>query len=93
MSDELLSEFRRVGVETGAIGTPPPSPHPDSAFTATFQIDQDLALRILRGLPDGAGWSAFKQALFDTLGRSSSKNSGDLKEPPIRIRKPWWRFW
>ena len=44
--EELLSEFKRVGVDL-------------DAFPAGIGVHRDDALRILRSLPDGAGPAAF----------------------------------
>jgi hypothetical protein len=44
--NELLEEFKRVGVD------------PDS-FSATIDVDPRTALRALRALPDAAGPTAF----------------------------------
>ena len=44
--EELLSEFKRVGVDL-------------DSFPAGIGVHRDDALRILRSLPDGAGPAAF----------------------------------
>ena len=44
--EELLSEFKRVGVDL-------------DSFPAGIGVHRDDALRILRALPDGAGPGAF----------------------------------
>jgi hypothetical protein len=44
--EELLSEFKRVGVDL-------------DSFPAGIGVHRDDALRILRSLPDGAGPGAF----------------------------------
>jgi hypothetical protein len=44
--EELLSEFKRVGVDL-------------NSFPAGIGVHRDDALRILRSLPDGAGPGAF----------------------------------
>lgn len=48
--DELLTEFKRVGVDL-------------HSFPAGITVVRDDAIRILRALPDGAGPAAFLSAV------------------------------
>jgi hypothetical protein len=60
--EELLTEFRRVGVDL-------------DGFPAGLTIRRDVAMRILRELPDDAGPAAFlgrvRQELHETAGMRS----------------------
>ena len=69
--EELLSEFKRVGVDL-------------HSFPAGIGVHRDDALRILRSLPDGAGPGAFlsrvrheQQATAQTDGGDAMSAMGD----------------
>jgi hypothetical protein len=69
--EDLLEEFRRVGVD------------PDT-FSATIAVTPAEALRILRGLPDGAGPAAFLQEV--RAGRAHTPPPPEARDEP----RPSW---
>ena len=63
--EELLSEFKRVGVDL-------------DSFPAGIGVHRDDALRILRSLPDGAGPAAFLSRVRHEHQAISRNGGGEL---------------
>jgi hypothetical protein len=64
--EQLMAELKRVGVD------------PDS-FSAGLAVPGELALQVLRSLPDGAGPTALLKALRQVEARTGAPARG---EPP-----------
>ena len=62
--EELLSEFKRVGVDL-------------NSFPAGIGVHRDDALRILRSLPDGAGPGAFLSRVRHEQQATARTDGGD----------------
>ena len=62
--EELLSEFKRVGVDL-------------DSFPAGIGVHRDDALRILRSLPDGAGPAAFLSRVRHEQQATARSGGGD----------------
>jgi hypothetical protein len=62
--EELLAEFRRVGVDL-------------DGFPAGITIRREEAMRILRDLPDGAGPAAFLSRVRLDQQATATQSSGD----------------
>jgi hypothetical protein len=58
VAQEVLKEFRRLVPLPGQEAT-----SDNQVFGWSLPEDPEYALRLLRGLPDGAGWRAFRDAL------------------------------
>ena len=67
--EELITEFERVGVD----------PH---SFPAGITVRREDALRILQGLPDGAGPAAFLAQVRDNQQRGMMTPEGSLAAMP-----------
>ena len=63
--EELLSEFKRVGVDL-------------DSFPAGIGVHRDDALRILRSLPDGAGPAAFLSRVRHEHQATARSDGGEL---------------
>ena len=77
---DLLAEFERVGVDP-------------NTFSAVLAVNPDDAMRVLRGLPDGAGPTAFlaevrrvtrsegRSTPADGVATSAERNAGNDAAP------------
>ena len=70
--EELLSEFKRVGVDL-------------NSFPAGIGVHRDDALRILRSLPDDAGPAAFLSRVRHEQ-QAAPRNDGDARALAERDR-------
>jgi hypothetical protein len=72
--EELLSEFKRVGVDL-------------NSFPAGIGVHRDDALRILRSLPDDSGPAAFLSRVRHEQQSTASSDSGDARARADRGRR------
>jgi hypothetical protein len=72
--EELLSEFKRVGVDL-------------NSFPAGIGVHRDDALRILRSLPDGAGPAAFLSRVRQAQQATTRVDGGDALATSDRDRR------